>query len=630
MIGNPPYKEKAKNRGGWVEAGSANSPEPPPLDAWIPPPKWGVGAHAKHLRNLYVYFWRWATWKVFDHDPAANHGIVCFITVAGFLNGPGFERMRDYLRRTADEIWVIDCSPEGHQPEVNTRIFQGVQQPVCIVLTSRSPAADQGVPATVRFRALPAGHRRIKFEALGDLTLDADGWAECPSDWRAPFLPGSTGSWSTYPALDDLFTYNGSGVMPGRTWIIAPDVESLRRRWQVLIESSEDQKEALFHPHLLNGGLGDRHTKRVVAKGLPGYESRPTPLAAERGSCVAPIRYGYRSFDRQWIIPDNRLMNRPNPEPWEVYSDRQVYLTALARTSPSSGPALTFTGLIPDHDHYKGSFSGRVFPLWRDRAAKVSNVHPSLLKYLSEKYRRPVSAEDFMAYIAAVTAHPAFTARFKSDLVQPGLHIPLTADAEIFTAATEIGRTVVWLHTFVERFTDPERGRPATSPRMPKDVAPRIPAAGAISQDPAEMPDSIEYDKAKGRLLIGSGYVEGVPPEVWNYEVSGKQVFRQWFSYRKANRERPIIGDRRPPSKLGDIQPDHWLAEYTTELINVLNVIGLLVGLEPAQAELLERVCSGQTISAEELRAADALTIPTTMITKTGVLSSTNQLDLLD
>ena len=46
-----------------------------------------------------------------------------------------------YLRRTCDEIWVIDCSPEGHQPEVNTRIFQAVQQPVCIVLASRSPSA---------------------------------------------------------------------------------------------------------------------------------------------------------------------------------------------------------------------------------------------------------------------------------------------------------------------------------------------------------------------------------------------------------------------------------------------------------------------------------------------------------
>ena len=80
--------------------------------------------------------------------------------------------------------------------------------------------------------------------------------------------------------------------------------------------------------------------------------------------------------------------------------------------------------------------------------------------------------------------------------------------------------------------------------------------------------------------------------------MSGKQVLPQWFSYRKRNRERPIIGERRPPSELGKIQPDHWLAEYTTELLNVLNVLGWLVDLEPAQAALLKLVCSGPTISS--------------------------------
>lgn len=79
-------------------------------------------------------------------------------------------------------------------------------------------------------------------------------------------------------------------------------------------------------------------------------------------------------------------------------------------------------------------------------------------------------------------------------------------------------------------------------------------------------------------------------------EVSGKRVLTQWFSYRKKNRERPIIGDRRPPSKLGEIQPDRWLAEYTTELLNVLNVLALLVELEPDQAKLLEAICDGPTL----------------------------------
>jgi hypothetical protein len=250
VLGNPPYKEKAKGRGGWIEAGTSATGKAAPLAAWMPPPEWGAGAHAKHLRNLYVYFWRWATWKVFDHDPKANTGVVCFITVAGFLNGPGFQKMRDYLRRTADAIWVIDCSPEGHQPEVNTRIFQGVQQPVCIVLVARSANADPNTPATVRFRALPEGRRESKFDALAGISLEDDGWTECPTDWRASFLPSSTGAWATYPALEDLFAYNGSGVMPGRTWIIAPDADSLIRRWQTLVRAKDDQKEELFVPHL--------------------------------------------------------------------------------------------------------------------------------------------------------------------------------------------------------------------------------------------------------------------------------------------------------------------------------------------------------------------------------------------
>ena len=96
---------------------------------------------------------------------------------------------------------------------------------------------------------------------------------------------------------------------------------------------------------------------------------------------------------------------------------------------------------------------------------------------------------------------------------------------------------------------------------------------------------------------FGKAMIEQVPVVVWNYEVSGKRVLTQWFSYRKMNRERPIIGDRRPPSALGDTQPDHWLAEYTTELLNVLHVLTLLVELEPNQSKHLEKICAGPLIS---------------------------------
>ena len=607
VLGNPPYKEKAKGHGGWVESGSETAKAP--LAEWFPPAAWGVSTHAKHLRNLYVYFWRWATWKVFGGGSSGmgagpsgeRMGIVCFISVAGFLNGPGFQKMRTDLRRNSSEIWVIDGSPEGHQPAVSDRIFQGVQQPVCIVLAARYAGCDAERPAQVRFRALPAGRREDKFAALADLTLDGSGWTEAPSDWRAPFLPAAAGAWARYPTLDRFFVYNGSGVMPGRTWVIAPDPATLRRRWDVLVaERDPTRKEVLFHPHGSPENPGDRSTVKVIAEGLHGQTARPLSVAADKGRVMPPVRYGFRSFDRQWIIPDNRLLNRPNPTLWQGYSKDQVYLTALLQHAPTSGPAITFTALIPDLHHYKGSFGGRAFPLWADAEAREPNIAPNLLALLARIYRKPVSAADVMAYLAAIAAHPAYTTRFAADLVQPGLRIPLTADPSLFAEAAGLGAEVIWLHCFGERYADPAAGRPSAPPRLPT-AAPIIPAEGAIPDTAAATPDEIAYDPTRRRLRIGDGYVDNVPPAVWTYEVSGKQVLPQWFSYRRRDRSRPLIGDRRPPSPLGEIQPDAWQADYTTELLNLLHVLGRLLALEPIQATLLERICAGPLIGPELL-----------------------------
>ena len=123
--------------------------------------------------------------------------------------------MRESLRQRCHAIWVIACTPEGHQPEASSRIFRGVQQPLCIVLAARwrQPLASTD-----------------KFAALQTLQLDASDWQDCPDKARAPFLPSVAGGWALHPSLKDLFDDNGSGVKPGRTWMIAPGAESLRRR----------------------------------------------------------------------------------------------------------------------------------------------------------------------------------------------------------------------------------------------------------------------------------------------------------------------------------------------------------------------------------------------------------------
>lgn len=620
VIGNPPYKEKMKGRGAWVENGSPNRPEPI-LDDWQPPSKWGVGAHAKHLRNLYVYFWRWAAWKVFeqggggrDKTPPVEEklsGLVCYITVSGFLNGPGFQKMRSDLRRDCDEIWVIDCSPEGHQPEVATRIFQGVQHPVCIVLASRSPGNDAKVPAKVRFRSLDPGDREEKFKELAKVSIADGGWQDAAVDWRAPYLPEFSGGWADFAPLDTIIGDSGSGVMPGRTWIIAPDARSLRDRWDTLLAIKDEAKRATwFHPHeggdrtidKASGALGRAHDAlHSISYGLANQNSvdaETAKLARLARQLREPVRYGFRSFDRQWIIPDKRVINRPNPALWEGHGSKQVYLTALNRTSPRSGPALTVSPNIPDLDHYHGR-GGRTFSLWRNARGTQTNVTDAAITTLSKQYGGPVDPVDIFAYVAALLASPAYTEVYRADLIRPGLRVPLTADKTLFDGAAALGREVIWLHTFGERMAE---GRPPGEPRLPEDRRPFVPNDGAIPSTPEGFPDTLDYEPENRRLKVGQGHIDNVTPSMWAYEVSGKNVLRQWFSYRKKNRERPQIGDKRPPSPLQKIQPPHWLPEYTTELLNVLNVLGLLIELEPKQASLLKLIEDGPLIPASKMQ----------------------------
>lgn len=191
VIGNPPYRERAEGEGGWVEMGSEakrqgkRDSDHAILDDFRAE---GNGLAEYVLKNLYVYFWRWATWKVFDALPDHGAGVVCFITTSGYIRGPGFKGMREYLRRTCSEGWVIDVSPEGMRPDVPTRIFPGVQQPLAIGLFVREPSADRDTPADVHFTAIE-GRRAEKYEALAALKVSDESWRLARTDWQAPLPP---------------------------------------------------------------------------------------------------------------------------------------------------------------------------------------------------------------------------------------------------------------------------------------------------------------------------------------------------------------------------------------------------------------------------------------------------------
>ena len=164
----------------------------------------------------------------------------------------------------------------------------------------------------------------------------------------------------------------------------------------------------------------------------------------------APIRYAYRSFDRQYCLPDSRLGDFLRPVLWRVTSARQLFLTSHIGDVLGSGPGSIVTDSPPDMHHFSGRGGKDVIPLWRDAEAQKPNVTEGVVESLGAG-----SPEDIFAYCYALLTAPDYTARFSDELEVPGSRIPLTRDRKLVERAVVLGRELIWLHTFGERFIPP-------------------------------------------------------------------------------------------------------------------------------------------------------------------------------
>ncbi|MFM9634487.1 MULTISPECIES: type ISP restriction/modification enzyme [Streptomyces] len=577
VIGNPPYRERAEGMGGWVEQGlvrDRGTKNPAnELDAFRAPKN---GRVEFVLKNLYVYFWRWATWKVFDQPAGDRSGIVCFITTSGYLRGAGFKGMREYLRRTASEGWIINVSPEGMRPDVATRVFPGVQQPLAIGIFVRSIDTEPDSAAIIRYAEI-SGRQEEKYRQLAAINLfDEEQWRHARTDWRAPLTPAADSDWDDWPALDDLMPWRAPGVKPNRTWVYAPHPSILADRWRTLTsETDPERKKKLFKE-------SDSARLDKAKEPLPGDDTHKnsSPFNDETGEPPSPVRVGFRSFDRQWIIPDRRLLHRESPTLWAARQQGQIFTIEQNAHEISTGPGVVFTHEIPDMHHFNNR-GGRALPMLHPDG--TANLAPGFARSWAEAVlhrETKVTAHEFSAYLAGVVSNPAFTEYFSDELTTPGIRVPLTLDKELWREAVKIGEEVLWLHTYGATFADPPAGRPANNIRYPNGD-PRQPKS---LSSPSVMPSEMKYDEERRELHLGSGVWGPVNAEVWNYQVGSRPVIKSWFNYRKSD-----PGGLKT-SPLDDLHLDEWPLDWTRELNDLLTVLTRLVELHERQADLLNRI----------------------------------------
>ena len=588
-LGNPPYDREqhdaedtdAKRKGGWVREGDKGSGEEPILEAFLQPVKEAdEGGHLKNLYNDYVYFWRWALWKVFDSTDKG--GIVTFITASSYLHGPGFGGMRRKMREVFDDLWIIDLQGDSRGTRKTENIF-AIATPVAIAIGIRNGQPNPQIPARV-WKTRFTGTAEEKLAKL-DATESLEGlrWRQCQTEWSAPFFPVEAGDYDRWPAITDVFPWQQSGVKAGRTWPISPDQETLKGRWRDLVSAEPVYRRTLFV---------DRPTGRKVTDSprslSPGRE-KATPISSlPRDESHPPIqRYAYRPFDRQHILADARVLDRPGPSLWHCHSERQTYVTSFLTEVVGNGPGAVASALLPDLHHFRGSFGGKhVIPLYKNSEATEPNVTKGLLEHVAQVHSSPATPERLLAYTYCILAQPSYVERFWDELEQPPPHLPITKDASLFARVADLGEDLLYLHTYGERFSKP------TSKGLRK--------GHASWERPVSLdvyPQGFYYDADTQTIRVGEGEHAGtfvsVAPEVWNYSVSGLQVVKAWLE------ERQLGGAGLTSSPLDHIRPERW--EFGEELLELLWLLEETIRLQPEGEALLDEVCASPLFTADEL-----------------------------
>ena len=421
-LGNPPYgrHESAETdgsnketTGGWVRYGGES--DAPILESFLKPARdAGHGVHLKNLYNLYIYFIRWALWKVFEHKTAVGPGIVTFITASSYIDGDAFSGMREHLRKICDRVDIIDLGGEGRGTRKDENVF-AIQTPVAIFVAWRKKLKTENAPAEVRYTKIQ-GTREEKLEALAKIKSEKSlKWEKAPEGWQEPFRPKTKGEFSTWPKIDDIFPWQNNGVMAGRTWVIAPSRGVLEKRLSIL------EKSAVKIDAFKNSPTGRKFHEK--ARQLPPGQKDLPPLQTLTSFVnISKTHYSTRSFDRQYIINDSRFLDRPGPQLWNSHSEKQLYFTSLLSHPLGSGQALTVCASLPDKHYFRGSFGSKdVMPLFLDNQTAAPNILPGLLNFLGD-----VQAEDLAGYVYCLLAHPEYTSRFSSELVNREVRVPLT------------------------------------------------------------------------------------------------------------------------------------------------------------------------------------------------------------
>ncbi len=531
ILGNPPYPQDSANpsrEGRKLTFIGELIEDYEPLDGQL----LGIWDQKKPLQSDYVKFVRWAQWRI-DKN---GEGIVGYIVNNSFLEGLTFRKMRQFLMKSFNIVYLLnlhgnnrreEVSPDGKKDENVFDILQGVTILFCV--RQRDNSADAKV-----YYADIWGLREEKYNILSETDVQTTEWSELqPKSPYFLFVPQVTRYNTEYEngwAISDIFAKSGTGIFTSRDKVTIQRTKTELRqvvtdftqnsdtevRQKYNLKDSQDWQVLLAQTDLCNNPDVERH--------------------------LAPIYY--RPFDMRWTYYTGKSRGfhgapRPAFMP-HLIAENIALCVHRGVTSPVWQHTLVANQMTEkSYVSNRSEPTAHVFPLYLYpnpeelglSTERSLNFKPAFLSALSEALGLPqvdpfdlpegVSPEEILAYIYAIMYSPTYRARYYEFLRYGFPRIPLPRDLEQFQTLAVLGQRLVDSHLL----RDVSRSEVASTGRG-------TPALHRFEGEGDGVVARVRY--VDRQIWINSTqYFTDVPVKVWEYEVGAYQVCEKWMKDRR-------------------------------------------------------------------------------------------------
>ena len=553
VIGNPPYSGISSNMGPWIGgllkgrlADNTSTASYYHVDGEP------LGERKVWLQDDYVKFIRLSQWLL-DGTGAGVHG---YISNHGYLDNPTFRGMRWSLMQSFRQIRVIDLHGNLKKKEVppsggrDVNVFD-IQQGVAIGLFTKAAAAIRCV-----CHADLWGDRASKSKWLLEHGSEDSQWTQlkpAPSFYLfEPFDGAGTDGYSDWPAISEVMPGNVTGIVTARDgFVIDFEPSALRDRIETFLDnrlSDTEVKKRL--------GLKENYAWRVATA---RHELRAATKRKRLEDFVNKILY--RPFDDRFIFWHPSVVWRPRTEAMpHMLAGENVALMTCRQSIGSGWRHLLATRLITDDSMVSNRTRerGYLFPIYlyprvgkantslfsrwaKGKDGRTPNLDSGFVEQVSAAtklqfvsdgrgdLRKTLGPEDILAWIYAVFHSPRYRERYEAPLKLDFPRVPLPGCADLFRKLAEGGHDLLALH-LLESAT---LGKPITTYTGARN--PEVEHVGWA--DSTVWLDAGKTNAREGYRATKLGTIgfQGVPEEVWDFQIGGYQVCHKWLKDRKGH-----------------------------------------------------------------------------------------------